>query len=528
MLLLLALVSTFLVNPASGAAPESRKPEVAQAVYFDESPALHEIEPIFERKETPREHTLGRPSIQAGKPGGGTADGALQSSASTPLGATELLNFDGVGNGVYGFRPDAAPPDTNGVVGATQYVQWVNEEFAVFDKATGALLYGPVPGNTIWSGMGNGCATNNDGDPVVQYDKAANRWVMSQFSVSTTPYLECVAVSTTADATGSWYRYAFSYTDFPDYPKMGVWTDGYYVTFNMFRNGTTFSGGRVCAYDRTSMLSGAAASQICFQLSSYASMLPGDLDGSIAPPAGSPEFVMNFGTNALNLWKFRANWASPSSSTLTGPTSIPVATFTKACGGGACVPQPSTTNKLDSLGDRLMYRLAYRAFADGHESLLVSQSVSVPGTSSGQTGVRWYELRNPSGGTIGGGTPIVYQQSTYAPNDTSTYRWMPSLAMDKQGNIAIGYSASSSSLYPSVRYTGRLASDPLHTMRAEVTAVAGGGSQTGTLQRWGDYSAMTVDPVDDCTFWFTTEYLKASGSFNWNTRIVAFKFPGCQ
>jgi hypothetical protein len=229
---------------------------------------------------------------------------------------------------------------------------------------------------------------------------------------------------------------------------------------------------------------------------------------------------MNFGTNSLNLWKFHVDFATPANSTFTGPTNIPVAAFTAACaGGGTCIPQPSTKNKLDSLADRLMYRLAYRNFGT-HESLVVTHSVTVSGGKrSSTTGVRWYELRSPNG------TPTVFQQGTYAPDSDS--RWMGSIAMDKLGDMALGYSVSSGSTFPSIRYTGRLATDPLGTMEAETSIKAGAGSQTGSLHRWGDYSSMSVDPVDDCTFWYTTEYLQTTGSFNWSTQIASFKFTGC-
>ena len=423
-------------------------------------------------------------------------------------------SFEGLGQGQYGFSVTGAPPDTNGTVGATQYVQWVNTSFAVFNKTTGALIAGPTAGNTLWSGFGGGCQTNNDGDPVVLYDKAAQRWVFSQFSVSTTPFLQCIAVSTTSDATGTYNRYSFQYGNFDDYPKMGVWSDGYYETFNMF-NGNTFVGADACAYNRTAMLAGTAATQICFQQgSSVGGLLPSDLDGTTPPPAGSPNYMIYFGTNNLNLFKFHADFTTPANSTFTGPTVISVAAFSPLCGGGTCVVQPSTTQQLDSLADRLMYRLAYRNFGT-HESLVVNHSVTV----SGGGGVRWYEIQNPSG------TPSVAQQSTFAPD--SSFRWMGSIAMDQAGDMAVGYSVSSSSIRPSVRYTGRVPTDPASTMEAEVNVVTGAGSQTGSLSRWGDYSAMQVDPVDDCTFWYTQEYMKTTGSFNWNTRIANFKFPGC-
>lgn len=510
--LVLVAFSAGIVGATPGAAHHKGggNPDVQPAVHQDVSPALRSVTPL---QATAPRHDKNLPLLPTGTQ---SPDGALQTQAGPKVGTTAGLTFAGVGNGDYGFTPNAAPPDTNGAIGATQYVQWVNESFAVFNKSTGALVYGPAAGNTLWSGFGGGCQTNNDGDPIAQYDKAANRWVMTQFSVSTTPFLQCVAISTTSDATGTYNRYSFQEPNFNDYPKLGVWPDGYYVSFNMF-NGNTFLGGRACAFDRTSMLAGSAATQVCFQLSSsFGGLLPSDLDGSIAPPSGSPNFFLNFGTNSLNLWKFHVDFTTPSNSTFTGPTNIPVASFSAACsGGGTCIPQPSTRQKLDSLADRLMFRLAYRHFSDGHESLVANHSVTA-GTS---VGVRWYELRSPNG------TPSVFQQGTFSPD--ATFRWMGSIAMDKVGDIALGYSASSKSVFPGIRYTGRVPTDALGTMESENTIKSGGGSQLRTLNRWGDYSAMTVDPVDDCTFWYTNEYLKSSGTFNWSTEIASFKFPGC-
>lgn len=440
----------------------------------------------------------------------------VRQTATVPLPTPPVgLSFEGLGNGQYGFTITGAPPDTEGTVGATQYVQWVNESFAIFNKSTGALIAGPTAGNTLWSGFGAGCQTNNDGDPIVLYDKLAQRWIFSQFSVSTTPYLQCIAVSTTNDATGTYNRYSFQYTDFDDYPKMSVWPDAYYETFNMFAGGTTFAGADACAYNRAAMMAGTTATQVCFQQSTaVGGLLPSDLDGTTPPPAGSPNYLMYYGTNNLNLYKFHVDFTTPSNSTFTGPTVISVAAFSPVCGGGTCIPQPGTTNTVDSLADRLMYRLAYRNFGS-HESLVVNHSV-VAGSSGG---VRWYEIQNPAG------TPVVAQQSTFAPD--SNYRWMGSIAMDQAGDMALGYSVSSSSVFPSIRFTGRVPTDPASTMEAEVNVVTGAGSESAGLTRWGDYSAMQVDPVDDCTFWYTQEYLKTTGTFNWSTRINNFKFPGC-
>jgi hypothetical protein len=445
-------------------------------------------------------------------------DPVAQTAAGPLVATTNGLNFAGLGQGDYGFVVTSAPPDTVGAVGATQYVQWVNTSFVIFNKTTGALQAGPIDGNTLFAGLGGACAANNDGDPIVRYDALASRWILTQFSVTGgPPFFQCVAVSTTSDAAGSYHLYAFQFNSFNDYPKLGVWPDAYYLTTNNF-NGNTFVGAETCALNRTAMIAGTAANAVCFQLSNtFASLLPSDLDGLTPPPAGSPNFLLNFGTNSLRLWKFHVNFVTPASSTLTGPTTIPVAAFAAACNGGTCIPQPSTTTKLDSLGDRLMFRNSYRNFGD-HEAMVLTHSVTVSAPAA-HSGIRWYELRSPNA------TPVVFQQGTFAPD--SNWRWMGSIATDRVGNIAVGYSVSSTSVFPSIRYTGRAPTDPLGTMQAENVIVNGTGSQNARLARWGDYSALTVDPVDQCTFFYTQEYIKTTGSFNWSTRIATFKFPSC-
>jgi hypothetical protein len=497
-------------QPIPGGQPTT---DPGMSVGQDLSPPLRDLPPA--PPTPPRRHVERRPYLP---PSNGTGADSVRQAALGPAKAPSNTSFDGVP------AEDSAPPDTNGAVGPNHYFQIVNQSFKIFNKS-GGTVFGPVHTNTLWSGFGGGCQTNNDGDATVSYDRLAHRWVVTQFSVSTTPYLECVAVSKTGDPTGQYYRYAFQYSDFPDYPKLGVWPDAYYVTFDMFdASSDAYKGPTVCAYDRAKMLQGLPATQQCFKPQSPASeatMLPSDLDGATAPPAGSPNYVVDFGTNSLKVWKFKVDWATPANSRLLGPTVLPVAAFTPGtCNGSLdCIPQSNTAQKLDSLGDRVMYRFAYRRFAD-HESLVVNHAVKA-GTP---IGVRWYELRLP------GGNPAVYQQGTFAP-DTS-YRWMGSLAMDRTGNIGLGYSVSSSAMHPSIRYTGRLVSDPLNQMtQGEGTLFNGSGSQTGGFwsagNRWGDYSSMNVDPADDCTFWFTTEYLPANGSFNWHTRIGKFKFPNC-
>jgi len=514
------------VAPARVAGRPSPQPddgiEVSQSVHHDVSPPLRDI-PVSPQARTLTERPLrGAPGERSQAP---VADPVVQTAPVPSAPTTVGLNFAGVGQGDYGFVDQFAPPDTNGVVGLTQYVQWVNGSFAVFDKATGALLSGPTSGNALWTGFGGGCEVNNDGDPIVQYDKAANRWIFTQFSVSTTPFLECAAVSTTSDATGTYNRYAFDYgNQFPDYPKLGVWPDAYYVTYNIFTNGQTFDGPKVCAWDSAAMRAGAPAAQVCFQLgTTVSSLLPSDLDGTLAPPVGAPNLLARItGSSSLQVWKFHVDFATPSNSTLTGPDTIPVAAYTRACSGGTCIPQVETKQQLDSLADRAMYRFAYRNFGT-FDSWLLNHSVASAVARRRATGsaIRWYELR----GIVPGATPTVFQQGTFAPTDD--FRWMGSIAQDKFGNIAVGYSVSSGTMHPAIRVASRGPLDPLGQLGTETSIIEGGGSQLRNLSRWGDYSAMTVDPVDDCTLWYTNEYLKANGTFNWSTRIAAIKLPGC-
>jgi hypothetical protein len=456
----------------------------------------------------------------------GNANSAAQPgpTAAAVAAAPALLNsFEGIGNGFTGpngtFSVNSAPPDTNGAVGPNHYVETVNASFAIFNKS-GTPIYGPVPINRLWSGFGGGCQTNNDGDPTAVYDSLADRWIISQFSVTTTPYLMCVAVSTSPDPTGSYYRYSFNYgtVNFPDYPKLSVWPDAYYLTVNFFAGGLTFTGAGVAALNRAKMLAGQPATQQLFQTSAaYGGLLAATVDGTRLPPAGSPNYLVALGTSSsLVAWKYHVDWTTPSNSTFTGPGSLAVAPYAEACNGGTCIPQAGTTQRLDSLADRVMYRLAYRNFGD-HEALVVNHSIS----AGSSTGIRWYELR-PSGGNL-----RVYQQGTYAPDPS--YRWMGSIAMDQAGGIGLGFSVSSSSLKPQIHYTGRRASDPLGQMtQGEGTIINGAGVQTGrNLSRWGDYSSLSIDPVDGCTFWYANEYIPTNGAFNWRTRIGTFQLTGC-
>ena len=432
-----------------------------------------------------------------------------------------ILNFDGIG--FPGVSCNCAPPDTNGEVGATQYVQMVNEGYQVFNKTTGASVLGPSGITTLWSGFGGVCQNNGSGDPVVMYDQIANRWVITQFAGTSVPTDECIAVSTTSDATGSYNRYDFHLgSNFFDYPHLSVWPDAYYMSMNVFNAaGTAFLGPQPFAFDRAKMLAGLPATFVSTGVTGGASenaYLPSDLDGSILPPAGAPASFVEFpGTGAYRVFHFHVDFTTPANSTFTLFSSPAAAGFTTLCATTrSCVPQLGTTNKLDGIGDRLMFRLAYRNFGD-HEALVGNYTVS----SGGVAGIRWFELRNVTAGPV-----TVFQQGTYQPD--TTWRWMGSAAMDQQGNLAVGYSASSASIHPEIRYAGRLLTDPLNMLtQGETTLFAGAGSQTGTLNRWGDYSDLTIDPVDDCTFWYTQEYIPSNGSSNWRTRIGSFKFAGC-
>jgi uncharacterized repeat protein (TIGR01451 family) len=453
-------------------------------------------------------------------------DAARQSKAAPNVMPPPILNFDGIS--YPGVSCNCAPPDTNGEVGLTQYVQIVNQGFEVYNKTTGASVFGPVDIATVWSDFGGVCEDDAWGDPVVLYDQLANRWVISQFAGFDTYDAmtdECVAVSTTSDATGSWNRYAFHLgTDFFDYPKFGVWPDAYYMGMNVFDADTEdFIGPQPFAFNRAAMLAGDPATFVTFRdpatffKPSSDQFMPADLDGLTPPPGGAPNPFMSTGTNSTwPLYRFHVDFATPADSTFTSGGTLTPAPFSPICGGGACVPQLGG-ELLDTLGDRGMFRSAYRKFSD-HEALVGNMTVA----SGGVAGVRWFEVRNATSGT-----PAFFQQGTQQPD--TTWRWMGSAAMDNDGDLAVGYSASSASIAPQLRYAGRLANDAVNQLsQGEATLFAGAGSQINTFHRWGDYSDMTVDPVDDCTFWYTNEYYPAGFTqFNWRTRIGNFRFPSC-
>jgi hypothetical protein len=517
-----------LTQPAQAAAhpAHSASPPVTHRQSRDSGAAVHHDTSLPLRQlatpvsTTPTTHHTA-PDVEALLPHPSAAhvpDPVLQSTPGTVRPAVATTNnFAGIGSGNYSIT--GVPPDPNAAVGSTQIVEIVNTAYAVYSK-TGTTVLAPTNSNNLWSGFGGFCQSANDGDATVAWDTLSSRWIVQQFANVTSasgPYYECVAVSTSADATGSYNRYSYQFSTFPDYPKLSVWPDAYYTTYNMFTAAGSFIDAEVCAMNRTNMLTGAAATQQCFTTSSaYGGILASSLDGATAPPSGEPNLVVGLGTTSTTLayWKFHVDWTTTSNSTFTGPSTMTVASYSTACGGGTCIPQGGDTQQLDSLADRVMYRLAYRNFG-GYESLVLNHAV----TAGSGVGVRWYEFR------LSGGNPTVYQQGTYAPD--STFRWMGSIAEDKVGNIALGYSQSSSSTNPSIRFTGRLAGDALGTMtQGETTVITGGGSQT-SYSRWGDYTSMQVDPADNCAFWYTDEYIPSNGNFNWNTRIASFQLPNC-
>jgi len=525
--LFVALVFLFeaTVLAQNGPPPDkiSRSPHVSYPLEFVVTPPVRDLPPKAHEPREPRE-TL-RHGRLTGSGSGHVADPVVQTSTPTVAAAQGLNQWEALGEGYPGFSVTAVPPDPNIAVGPNHIVQWVNGGFVVFDKS-GAQVQAPIDEQTFW-GLTSTCTQlGGFSDPIVQYDRAADRWVIGDIALPLLPpllgqYAQCFAVSTTPDPTGPYFMWAYGFgTNINDYPKIAVWPDGYYVTWNIFASSGSFIGPEPCAFDRTAMLGGAAApALVCFKLSSsYSSLLPSDLDGAMPPPAGSPNFFMSVdpGSNALNLWRFHVDFANTQNSTFVGPIAIVgVAPFTSPClNTQDCIPQPGTTTMLDAIGDRLMYRLAYRNFGD-HASLVANHTVLAPG---GNTAVRWYEVRDPNG------TPTLLQQGTFAPDGDN--RWMASVAMDRSGNIGVGYSVASTVTFPSIRYSGWQVGDTPGELQAETFAVAGGGSQTG-FDRWGDYSAMRIDPSDDCTFWYTQQYQAITESGNWNTRVIGFKFPSC-
>jgi PKD domain-containing protein len=467
-----------------------------------------------------------------GPEGGGVA--AAQQQNGTKLAAADppeeftspSPNFNGIG------YTALVPPDTNGDVGPKNYIQMVNSRFEIFNKQ-GVALAGPANISSLWSAAGfpGPCATRNDGDPVVVYDNLADRWLMSQFAnptgFSTPPTHECIAVSQTGNpVTGGWFLYDFTFNFAHDYPKIGVWPDGYYMSSQR-----GFPGGSLNAvvFDRARMLAGNPATFQSFNPAGPALiLLPSDLDGP-APPAGTPDFFARAvdgglwgGTDRVDLFAFHVDWGNPALSTFTTlPSVATAANDQNLCGGAGlfdnCVPQPGTSTVIETLPHWSQGHLQYRNFGT-RETLVFDHTVDADNTD--HAGVQWFELNRPPLGAWS-----MFQQGTYAPD--ASHRWMGSIAMDRLGDLALAYSISNgTSIFPGISYTGRQTGDPLGTMpQPETSLVNGLSAQTFNGSRWGDYASMTVDPVDDCRFWFTSEYMGGGGF--WATRIGSFRFSAC-
>jgi len=503
--------------------------------------------------------------------------------------STLVESFDGLGAGFKGPNGSAtfkSPSDNSLAVGPNHIVQTVNTRIAVYTKAggryrkTGEVLYGPVATSTLWAGFGGVCEARNNGDGVVRYDQLARRWlfvmpiftrinpgeypeghgdavhsgqasdpgtstvlpsnpppppsnplggrhIFSGSEAETKPhgtFAMCYAVSVSDDPLGAYYRYAFERTLFPDYPRPAIWPDGYYVPTS---TGDEVIQKHVCIADRTKMLQGQPAAEQCIVIDGVSFLNNADIDGQELPPAGAPNIMMAAGGTQLKkifdddgiyAWKVHVDWNTPANTRVSGPEKIGVAPYHFLCNGQltSCVPQPGTKRRLDAQGDKLMQRLVYRKIGK-RESIVAAQSVA---TQAGGGGVRWYEFRLDKQRN-----PYLYQQGTYAPDEF--YRWMPSIAMDRKGDIGVGYSFGGAPNFTGQRFAARSAKDPKGTLLLRETVLAtGGASQTNTL-RWEDYVTTAMDPSDDCTFWYVGDYLK-EGETAYSSKIGSFLVPGCK
>ena len=523
-------------------------PQIGSAVAFDTTPRLDELRRVKPKGGEPKNIEERGVALLAQLPH--KQDGALQEVAPTATMPAPLRTFEGPSNednfSIFGFRVN--PPDPVGDVGPRHYVAMTNLTFSVYSKQ-GRRLLGPVDTGTLWQNFPVEDCTDPSGDPIVVYDEIDDRWILTQFTTrglddANQPFFNCVAVSQTDDPTGKYFRYAFTTgQSFPDYPKYGVMPNGLFITAREFRGGNETIG--IYAVNREQLVAGDPSTQIVgFQLNKPEylvgdGLLPADLDGSQQPPPGSPEYIvgsMDDGAgdhapfDALNVFHLNVDWSNPAAATFAFVKHVPIAEFDTVypCGPDArdCLPQPGITNRaqfLDILSyrQRPLWRLQYRNFGT-HESLVTNQAVEA---RPGVAGVRWWELRNPR-------NPVLHQEGTWAPDD-GVHRWMGSVALDRLGNMAVGYSVvNGTSVFPGIRYAGRLAGDPLGQLtQGEAVLQNGTGVQTATNSRWGDYTSMNVDPKDGCTFWYINEYYARSGTVAdprpWQTRIGSFRFPGC-
>ena len=491
-----------------------------------------------------------------------------------------LESFDGLGSGFTGPQGTATfrnPSDNSLAVGPDHIVQIVNTRIAVYSKKgahydkTGTVIYGPVATNAIFTGFGGACEARDNGDAVVRYDQLAKRWLIvmpifgriapGEFSEKGKPALPgevdnpgpaaappanppqppphtphqgpvkkegtfamCYAVSVGPDPLGAYYRYAFERTLFPDYPRPAIWPDGYYVPTS---TGDDVIQKHDCIADRNKMLLGQPATEQCIIIDGVNFLNNADIDGQKLPPAGAPNIMMAAGGTQLKkifeddgifVWKVHVDWTTPANTKADGPVKIAVAPYHYLCNGQLtnCVPQPDTDRRLDVQGDKIMQRVVYRKIGS-HESVLAAHSVA---TQAGGGGVRWYEFRLDKKRDA-----YLFQQGTYAPD--SFYRWIPSIAMDKKGDIGVGYSFGGIPNYAGQRFAARRENDPKGVLSFHETVLATGEAAQKNTLRWEDYTTTAIDPSDDCTFWYVGDYLK-TGDENYRTRIGAFRVPGCK
>ncbi len=576
-------LASMLVMPTAALAAKGAKidakPKFTDEIAHDVSPALRDISAAQQLKRgaaSQDENAVVEVRPQRDGPLGATpgqgVDRALQNNSGRSLQkqaqpstaaviSPPMASFEGLSNqdnfNVFGFRVN--PPDPVGAVGPNHYVEMINLVFGVFDKS-GNVLTPAMNIGDLWAGFAVDDCTDAAGDPIVVYDQIKDRWILSQFttrslSIPGGEFYNCVAISQTGDPTGAYYRYAFSTgVNFPDYPKYGTWKDSYVITTREFGPNLGYGVG-VYALELNRMIHGQPARSVAFYLEAFQDdgnngpvsleligdgLLPAYLDGqkkpnqnAAIPIVGTQDDGAGYGAtfDALNIWDLQIRWNSKPDASLVLNTQLPVASFDSIfpCPGNSrdCLPQPGIVNvaqflDVQSYRQRPIWRLAYRNFQH-YEAMVTTQTVEA---SPGIAGMRWYEIRR------NGDSYSLFQQGTYSPAD-GVHRWMGSVAMDVDGNIALGYSVVNGvDVFPGIRYTGRLAGDPLGQMTlGEATIINGTGVQTTTNSRWGDYSSLNLDPTDDCTFWYVNEYYTAAGqassSAGWQTRIASFKLPGC-
>jgi len=588
---LVLLIPHHIVVSAGGNRGATKSDVTVQgATAHDVSQPLRSLVPAYNESESASQQSPSptpTPPIITSPPGAGAIEQRLQ---GTRPAATLVESFDGLGVGFKGPQGEAIlrnPSDNTIAVGPNHIFQIVNTRMAIYAKkgkqfdATGKVLYGPVATNTIFKGFGGACENTNNGDAVVRYDQLADRWLVvmptfrrgqvradqpvaghdgepAQVSVagqkgqpgaatplfvptpSATPappqprgqnqpgpqgpYSMCYAVSTSSDPLGLYYRYDFLRALFPDYSRPAVWPDGYYIPTS---TGDEVIQKHACVAEREKMLNGEPASEQCVIIDGVNFLNNADLDGRRLPPKGAPNIMMAAGgtqlkklmeDNAILVWKFHVDWQNPANTKVIGPEKISVAPYHYLCDGQLtnCVSQPGTDRRLDAQGDKIMARLVYRRVGN-HESIVAVHSVN---TSAGGGGVRWYEFRIDKDRQV-----TLYQQGTYAPDNF--YRWMASPAIDKKGNIGIGYSFGGAPNFAGQRFAARLAKDPLGQLTLhETVLVEGEAAQTNTL-RWEDYTQTAIDQSDDCTIWYVGDYLKKSAT-SYTSRIGAFRLPGCR